>query len=653
MVRLLQTSSKKLGSCGGSSGRPCWHLVLVYLLGFLSAKGLDMAFQIEGLVQMLESSGISISNEYRKTAVTKACPECDCTSTTTTKNSSTAPKEKGVVKTEVVDITKTDKTAQAKPAATDTPPPPPSDSSVETIAPRISASQVTHLRDDNSQFAKIVQTAYEQANLLQEEENTAVTSEQPRQKLDITWWEQESNLTTQGGLRTADRILLGEIYYQANSVFEYGLGESTYMAHHVGVQRYAGIDSDAVWVGMARDKVPPHFRFYLGDIGPTKSWGQPAQGYLPKQILDYQLLPLIVEPKPFDVYMVDGRWRLPSMLASFLHASARGADTTKTTVLIHDCGKTEGLPLRKSYKKADHLLQLVNHSEALLCVYQRKPETTDEQLRDLWMGNKGIVQRRQRQLQQQQEQQSTTAFDEIVSVAYAEAIVEQRPKTPRRTFDIKYWVQHSGLTTEGGLNNDDRSLLGEIYYKANSVFEYGLGESTYIANHVGVPRYAGVDSDPAWVGMARDKVARYFRFYLGDIGPTGDWGYPKSGKLPKQLLDYQLSPLIVEPKPFDVYMVDGRWRLSGMIACFLHASARGADPSKTTVLIHDCDKQPNPLGRVVYKKADHLLKLVNHSGNKLCVYQRKPDTTDTQLQEFWHENNDIILRRRLEEGGHE
>ena len=201
------------------------------------------------------------------------------------------------------------------------------------------------------------------------------------------------------------------------------------------------------------------------------------------------------------------------------------------------------------------------------------------------------------------------------------------------------------MTTGGGLNPRDRDLLGLIYRNATSVFEYGLGESTYIANYVGVPRYAGIDSDPVWIGKAREKVAPHFRFYLGDIGPTGDWGYPKLPKLDKAVLNYQLSPLVVEPQPFDVYMVDGRWRLPCLLASFLHASARGAAPHETTVLVHDCDRTADdPRRRRDYKRADHLVHLVAHSGNKLCVYQRNANTTDHQLQELWHSYRDQILR---------
>ena len=230
-----------------------------------------------------------------------------------------------------------------------------------------------------------------------------------------------------------------------------------------------------------------------------------------------------------------------------------------------------------------------------------------------------------------------SSFDDMVDTAY-QHMLDRLPSAPRKNvFNISTWND----TTLGGLQNEDRVLLGRIYGEADSVMEYGLGESTYIANFVGVRRYVGIDSDPAWVAMARNKVSDHFRFYLADIGSTRAWGYPNK-KLSKQLINYQLAPLMLELRPFDVYMVDGRFRFPCVLASFLHASARGGDPSKTKVLLHDCGRtqETTPLGKVKrhnYHAADHLLDLVDHSGVYLCVFMRKPNTTDEQLLDLWQE----------------
>uniref|UniRef100_A0A7S3L194 Uncharacterized protein n=1 Tax=Amphora coffeiformis TaxID=265554 RepID=A0A7S3L194_9STRA len=232
------------------------------------------------------------------------------------------------------------------------------------------------------------------------------------------------------------------------------------------------------------------------------------------------------------------------------------------------------------------------------------------------------------------------SFDNIVQVAYeraTEPTISERP-----SFDIDWWERESNLTTTGGLRRKDRILLAEVYSKAESVFEYGLGESTYMADYLKVPRYAGTDSDPGWVDMARRRVSDHFRFYFSDIGATREWGYPINEKLAKSVFNYQLGPLIVESLPFDVYMVDGRYRLASVLASFLHASARGGDPAETTVLLHDC--HPTNGQRKVYNKANHLLNLTDHSGTLLCVYQRFPNTTDEQLEELWYEHMNVLQR---------
>lgn len=271
------------------------------------------------------------------------------------------------------------------------------------------------------------------------------------------------------------------------------------------------------------------------------------------------------------------------------------------------------------------------------------------------------------QLQQQQRlAQSPTPFDLAVQLSYdlidpttnsimtqsqSPATPRKEPRTPPLVFDVNDW----DTRTEGGLQDLDRILLAELYGTAHSVFEYGLGESTYIANAMEVPRYAGIDSDAVWVTMAREKVSDHFRFYFADIGITKVWGHPTDPALAKNVLHYQLMPLIVEDQPFDIYMSDGRWRIPCMMVSFLHASARGANPADTIVLLHDCfipeywDSQKigsnfpkNLNNRPDYHSADHLVDLVRHSGNRLCVYKRKPTTTDMDLYEFWQSNYNMI-----------
>ena len=241
--------------------------------------------------------------------------------------------------------------------------------------------------------------------------------------------------------------------------------------------------------------------------------------------------------------------------------------------------------------------------------------------------------------------------------------------------DVNEWKAMK-LTTRGGLSDNDRIALGKIYSKANSIFEYGLGESTSIAAYVGVPRYSGVDSDPAYVSYARTLAPDYFRFYFADIGPTKDWGYPNRTLL-KNKFNYQVSSLLSEKnKPFDVYMVDGRYRFPCVLISLLHAASSGTSssssasaPSRSSallsnsgssttthhvgpiVLLHDCLVQ-NSTGssfkvahdpkRGHYQILNSILDHVDTTADTLCVYQRKPTTTDQMIYDMWMQYQDNI-----------
>ncbi|KAL3913558.1 MAG: hypothetical protein SGILL_006438 [Bacillariaceae sp.] len=223
-------------------------------------------------------------------------------------------------------------------------------------------------------------------------------------------------------------------------------------------------------------------------------------------------------------------------------------------------------------------------------------------------------------------------FDKAAGHVYASILQEQNEtlssidsNTKIKELDLATWTTR----TEGGLRDDDRKLLAAIYANATSVFEYGVGESTYIANHMGVARYAGVDSHPGYLNDVRSKVSPKFRFYYGDVGNLKNWGYPADTKLTKILWQYQVAPLYSEPEPFDVYFVDGRYRVACVLFSFLHASAKGAKHADTIVMIHDC-------ARNYYHGNDDILELVASSPRYkgragLCVYKRKPDTTDEIL----------------------
>jgi len=143
---------------------------------------------------------------------------------------------------------------------------------------------------------------------------------------------------TGGGLDNSDRELLAKLYYNASSVFEFGLGESTHIAAYVGLPRYSGVDTDATWVGQAREdaKEMNHFKFSFADIGSTRLFGNPDDESLQKIPYALQSAPLNNEMEAYDVYLVDGRYRVACACACFLHAWDRGGIMESIRVGVHD-----------------------------------------------------------------------------------------------------------------------------------------------------------------------------------------------------------------------------------------------------------------------------------------------------------------------------
>jgi hypothetical protein len=183
-------------------------------------------------------------------------------------------------------------------------------------------------------------------------------------------------------------------------------------------------------------------------------------------------------------------------------------------------------------------------------------------------------------------------FDIISHDTFQKEIATKKSNSPRKPFVLgSNWERSTG-----GLDDADRKTIGDLYYKASSVFEFGLGESTRVSAATQVPRYAGADSDPEWVGMARDTSIEqnmdHFRFYLADIGAIKLGGYPKKGHQTKSSYNYIVSALMAEQEAFDAYLVDGRYRVACACASYLHAIKHGGNLDVVRVAIHDNDKRP-------------------------------------------------------------
>jgi len=233
---------------------------------------------------------------------------------------------------------------------------------------------------------------------------------------------------------------------------------------------------------------------------------------------------------------------------------------------------------------------------------------------------------------------SNSKFDFVSKQLYEKAIAPVNGDNRNRFVLDDNWKRGNG-----GLDDDDRKTIGNLYYKASSVFEFGMGESTLIAATVKVPRYAGVDSDAVWVAKAREAAIAngmdHFRYYFSDIGETKYWGFPTKPELAKNEYDYQVSALMAEKQAFDVYLVDGRYRVACACLSFLHAiKHRGVDlASQVRVGIHDNDQNEkdgtyNRHYEIFQEVADAEIQ-----NTKLWVYKLKTNrpNIEQELYDLW------------------
>ncbi|MEZ5684860.1 MAG: hypothetical protein R3D78_02760 [Paracoccaceae bacterium] len=125
----------------------------------------------------------------------------------------------------------------------------------------------------------------------------------------------------------------------------------------------------------------------------------------------------------------------------------------------------------------------------------------------------------------------------------------------------------------------EADCLRAEYQRAGCILEYGSGGSTVLGAEMAGKTLISVESDRAWHGA----MTRYFAahppraklvLHHADIGPTGDWGHPKSEAQFRRWPGYPLSvldrPDFTQP---DLVLIDGRFRAACFLACLFRTRA--------------------------------------------------------------------------------
>jgi hypothetical protein len=122
-------------------------------------------------------------------------------------------------------------------------------------------------------------------------------------------------------------------------------------------------------------------------------------------------------------------------------------------------------------------------------------------------------------------------------------------------------------------------LLTEALSGAGCYLEYGSGGSTVLASDLGVPMIVSVESDRAWLGLVRGKLAgrtdlaRHLLLHA-DIGPTKALGHPVSDEHWRNFRTYPLAAWdLCRGRGLvpDLVLVDGRFRAACFLASLLFA----------------------------------------------------------------------------------
>lgn len=97
---------------------------------------------------------------------------------------------------------------------------------------------------------------------------------------------------------------------------------------------------------------------------------------------------------------------------------------------------------------------------------------------------------------------------------------------------------------------------------------------------------------------------------------------------------------------FDFYLVDGRFRVASICACFLHAARHGRAPDEFRVGIHDFQRKDYYadallVGDVVEGYNPATPRKAGENA-LLAVLRRKPKVTDAEILEVWKRHSQRV-----------
>lgn len=178
------------------------------------------------------------------------------------------------------------------------------------------------------------------------------------------------------------------------------------------------------------------------------------------------------------------------------------------------------------------------------------------------------------------------------------------------------------------MSSSETDLLASALAQARVYLEYGSGGSTKLAaRQPQLESITSVESDQAYIDLhvrpdpevVRALGQQRLRFLSVDIGPTGDWGYPKNATKAHLWPNYALCPYLHGYRP-DLILIDGRFRVAcGLVAALQEPQAR--------VLVHDYTSRRN------YHVLERFFE-IRQRADSLVELSRRPDFDERQARKL-------------------
>lgn len=140
------------------------------------------------------------------------------------------------------------------------------------------------------------------------------------------------------------------------------------------------------------------------------------------------------------------------------------------------------------------------------------------------------------------------------------------------------------------MSEAERAMFKRSLEEAKHYFEFGSGGSTVWAVREGLT-VKGVESDAKWVNALKSKLGEHCQVKAVNIGPTGEWGYPLSMAHGESFPDYSRA-IYQHDIPFDLILVDGRFRVACTITAIQHILDHHESPENARIFIHDFWNRP-------------------------------------------------------------